>query len=261
MKLKRSFMRKYFIILISLSTSICFAQTWNNSPIPNTSKQMVLVLTDSITSTNGELVYFERQNDKGSWKKISSTIPIVLGRNGLGWGRGLNSIDSLKLPMKTEGDGRSPAGVFELGAAFGYVSANEMKGLKIPYIPITEMVECIDDIKSSYYNQIVARDDIKEIDWQSSEKMFFAEIWYQQGIVVEQNTNPIINGSGSCIFLHNWSQPNETTAGCTEMEPEKLKELIYWLDSSSNPILIQLTKQLFNEYQNPWQLPIPIDIP
>jgi len=255
--------RKYFLILISLSTSICFAQTWNNSPIPNTSKQMVLVLTDSITSTNGELVYFERQNDKSSWKKISSTIPIVLGRNGLGWGRGLNFIDSLKLPMKIEGDGRSPAGVFELGAAFGYANANanEMKGLKIPYIPITEMVECVDDIKSSYYNQIVARDDIKEVDWQSSEKMFFAEIWYQQGIVIEQNTNPIINGSGSCIFLHNWSQPNETTAGCTEMEPEKLKELIYWLDSSSNPILIQLTKQLFNEYQNPWQLPIPIDIP
>jgi len=254
-------MKKYFLTLILLSTSLCFTQTKIESPIPGNSKQIVLVLTDSITSTKGELVYFERQNDKGSWEKISSTIPIVLGRNGLGWGRGLNSIDSLKLPMKTEGDGRSPAGVFELGAAFGYASANEMKGLKIPYIPITEMVECIDDIKSSYYNQIVARDDIKGVDWQSSEKMFFAEIWYQQGIVVEQNTNPIVNGSGSCIFLHNWSQPNETTAGCTEMEPAKLKELIYWLDSSSNPILIQLTKQLFIEYQNPWRLPIPIDIP
>ena len=35
--------------------------------------------------------------------------------------------------MKTEGDGRSPAGVFELGAAFGYATAEEMKGLKISY--------------------------------------------------------------------------------------------------------------------------------
>jgi L,D-peptidoglycan transpeptidase YkuD (ErfK/YbiS/YcfS/YnhG family) len=136
-----------------------------------------------------------------------------------------------------------------------------MKGLKIPYIPITEMVECIDDIKSTFYNQIVNRDKIEEVDWQSSEKMFFAEIWYQQGIVVEQNTNLIINGSGSCIFLHNWSQPNETTAGCTEIEPAKLTELIHWLDSSSNPIIVQLTKQLFKKYQKSWQLPFLKELP
>ncbi len=254
-------MKKYIAILILILTSVCFTQTKIESPIPRDSKQMLIVLTDSVKSTKGELFYFERQNNKSSWKKISNTIPIVLGRNGLGWGRGLNSIDSLKLPMKTEGDGRSPAGVFELGAAFGYASSDEMKGLKISYIPITEMVECIDDIKSSFYNQIVTRDKIEKVDWQSSEKMFFAEIWYQQGIVVEQNTNPIVNGSGSCIFLHNWSQPNETTAGCTEMEPVKLKEIIYWLDSTSNPILIQLTKQLFTEYQQLWQLPFTKDIP
>lgn len=254
-------MKTYFAILILVLTSVCFAQTVIESPIPWDSKQLVIVLTDSVKSAKGELIYFERQNDKSSWKKISNTVPIVLGRNGLGWGRGLNSIDSLKLPMKTEGDGRSPAGVFKLGAAFGYASSDEMKGLKISYIPITEMIECIDDVKSSYYNMIVTRDKIEKVDWQSSEKMFFAEIWYQQGIVVEQNTNPTVNGSGSCIFLHNWSQPNETTTGCTEMEPEKLKELIYWLDSSSNPVLVQLTKQLFTEYQQIWHLPFLKDIP
>jgi D-alanyl-D-alanine dipeptidase len=254
-------MKKYFLVLILSLTSICFTQTTIDSPIPNNCKQMLLVITDSPTSTKGELVYFEIQNDKSSLKNIIYTINIVLCINGLGWGRGLNSIDSSKLPMKTEGDGRSPAGVFELGAAFGYATADEMKGLKISYLPITEMVECIDDIKSNYYNQIVTRDKIEKVDWQSSEKMFFAEIWYQQGIVVEQNTNPVASGSGSCIFIHNWSRPDETTAGCTEMEPAKLKELIYWLESSANPVLIQLTKQLFTEYKQSWQLPLPIDIP
>lgn len=254
-------MKKYFVILIFSLTSICFTQTTIDSPIPNNCKQMLLVVTDSPTSTKGELVYFERESDNSPWKNISNTISVVLGRNGLGWGNGLNSVDSSKLPMKTEGDGRSPAGVFELGAAFGYASADEMEGLNISYIPITEMVECIDDIKSSYYNMIVSRDEIDEVDWQSSEKMFFAEIWYEQGIVVEQNVAPIIKGSGSCIFLHNWSQPNETSAGCTEMEPAKLTELIRWLDSSSNPILVQLTKQLFTDFQQLWQLPSPEDIP
>ncbi|HEX9250765.1 MAG TPA: hypothetical protein VF870_00910, partial [Ignavibacteriaceae bacterium] len=118
-------------------------------------------------------------------------------------------------------------------------------------------VECIDDINSAYYNTIVSRDKIEKVDWQSSEKMFFADIWYEQGIIVEQNTNPVVDGAGSCIFLHNWSTPNETTAGCTEMEPARLKEIIYWLDSSANPVLVQLTKQLFIEYQQSWELPSP----
>lgn len=253
-------MKKYFSILVLYFCSFCFAQAANNLPIPEDSRQMILVLTDSITSTNGNLFCFEKQNEKNVWTQINNKIPVVLGRNGLGWGRGLNSIDSSKLPTKTEGDGRSPAGVFELGAAFGYSTAEEMKGLKIPYIPITEMVECIDDIKSDYYNLIVKQDEIEKVDWQSSEKMFFADIWYQQGVIVEHNTNPISNGSGSCIFLHNWSHPDETSAGCTEMKPINLKKIIYWLDSSANPILIQLTKQLFTEYQNIWNLPDPIDI-
>lgn len=251
---------KIFSNLILLFSSFCFAQPANDLPIPENSSQILLVLTDSITSTKGYLFYFEKQKDKNSWTQIENKIPVILGKNGLGWGRGLNSIDSSKLPIKTEGDGRSPAGVFELGTAFGYSTADEMKGLKIPYIPITEMVECIDDIKSDYYNQIVKRDEIKKVDWQSSEKMFFADIWYQQGVIVNQNTNEISKGSGSCIFLHNWSKPNETSAGCTEMEPINLKKIIYWLDSSANPILIQLTKRLFTEYKNIWKLPDPVDI-
>ena len=53
---------------------------------------------------------------------------------------------------------------------------------------------------------------------------------------------------------------NETSAGCTEMEPAKLKEIIYWLDASANPVLVQLTKQLLKEYQKPWQLPFPEEL-
>lgn len=250
---------KIYSILVLLFSAICLGQPANDLPIPENSSQMIFVLTDSTTSSKGNLFCFEKQKDKDVWIQIDNKIPVVLGRNGLGWGRGLNSIDSSRLPIKTEGDGRSPAGVFELGAAFGYATSDEMKGLKIPYLPITELVECIDDINSDYYNQIIKRDEINEIDWLSSEKMFFAEIWYEQGVIVNQNTDPISKGSGSCIFLHNWSKSNETSAGCTEMEPINLKKIIHWLDSSSNPILIQLTRQLFTEYQNIWKLPYPID--
>lgn len=234
---------------------MCLSQSTIDSPVPKNCRQMILVITDSIKSTDGNLLYFERESEKSPWHQISNIIPVVLGRNGLGWGRGLNSIDSSKLLVKTEGDGRSPAGVFNLSAAFGYANAEEMKALKIPYIQITEMLECIDDIKSSHYNQLLLRNEVKEVDWQSSEKMYFSDIWYEQGVIIDHNANPIVREAGSCIFLHNWSLPNETTAGCTEMEPANMKKIIYWLDSSYNPVLVQLTKQLYHEYQQSWGLP------
>jgi zinc D-Ala-D-Ala dipeptidase len=254
-------MKIFISTVVILLASVCFSQNQGSAPIPNDCEQIIVVITDSALSTKGELVYFERKNESSFWIRVSNKIPVVIGRTGLGWGKGLNDVDSSKLPIKKEGDGRSPAGVFKLGAAFGYTPPDEMKGVKISYLPITEMVECIDDIKSEYYNQIVNRSEIKDVDWQSSEKMFFADIWYEQGIVVEHNTNPVINGAGSCIFIHNWSQPDETTAGCTEMEPTNLKKIIYWLDSSANPVLIQLTRNLYQEYQQAWQLPLQKEIP
>ncbi len=253
--MKCIFKMKYYIVLFLLYSSLCFSQTLIESPISVNTHQMILVLSDSVKSTSGNLYRFERSNSKGKWLQVGETIPIVLGRNGMAWGRGLNPIDTSKLAVKTEGDGKSPAGVFKLSSAFGYASPDEMQRLKLPYIHITELSECIDDINSAHYNKIVLRNEIENVDWQSSEKMFYADIYYEQGVIVDQNINPVIGGSGSCIFLHNWSIPDETSSGCTEMEPINMKEIIYWLDTSASPVLVQLTQQLYSDYQRRWELP------
>jgi D-alanyl-D-alanine dipeptidase len=245
-----------FILLL---TSLSYSQN-SNSPVPEDSHQMLLMLTDSSNSTKGYLYRFERDGNESDWEYVGEKIPVVLGRNGLAWGRGLHPIDSLKLPTKIEGDGKSPAGIFTLTYAFGYVSSTEMTELNINYLEITSMRECIDDVKSRYYNKLVNNNEVDTVDWQSSEKMYFADIYYEQGVVVDQNVNPVIKGAGSCIFLHNWSNPDETSAGCTEMSPENMKEIIYWLDYSAYPILIQLTMQLYNEYQQSWELPKNINL-
>lgn len=249
----------YCLMLTIFLTSFCYSQT-SGSPVPSDSRQMILVLTDSVNATDGFLYRFERLGDNKNWYPIAEKIPIVLGRNGMAWGWGLNPIDTSKLSIKIEGDGKSPAGVFTLSSAFGYARSDEMKGLKIHYIHITSTLECIDDVNSEFYNQLVNNNEVERIDWQSSEKMYFADIWYEQGIIVDQNINPIIKGGGSCIFLHNWSDPNETSAGCTEMDPVNLKEIIYWLDASANPVLVQLTQQLYNDYQQSWELQKNINI-
>ena len=246
----------YLIGLIILTIYSCQSKS-NDSVIPETSYQSVLVLTDSLEAAKGSLYYFERDSTDLNWKIIGDKIPVVLGRNGLGWGSGLHdSTNMFSFPLKKEGDGKSPAGVFNLSFVFGYEAEEEMQNIKMPYLQITDMAECIDDVNSEYYNQIVKRDEIENVDWESSEKMKSYDIYYQLGVVVEHNCNPIKKEGGSCIFLHNWSNPNETMAGCTAMDPTKMREIVYWLNIDRQPVLIQLTKKAYNVLLMQWELPI-----
>lgn len=247
------------LILLLLLLSIQLYAGDDTLRIPFSSNQIILVITDSATATNGTLYYMDRENNQEEWKMSSGQIPVVLGRSGLGWGIGLHkSPRNSELPDKAEGDGKSPAGVFTLSHIFGYATAEVMTNLKMPYIHITELMECIDDVNSDYYNQIVSRkavEALEVVDWQSSEKMRHAGIYYELGVIVDHNSNDIKNGAGSCIFLHNWAKPDETMAGCTAMAPDKMKELVYWLDETKNPVLVQLTKQLYHELIKKWNLP------
>ncbi len=229
----------------------------DSSPIPADSEQLVIVVTDSVKSTKGMLYFYERESEASDWHSELNNIPVVLGRSGLGWGVGLNEVPgSMPLPVKREGDGRSPAGVFRLGPVFGYKPANEVQSMKMPYLHVTEFTECIDDINSQLYNQIVSRDTVEMIDWNSSEKMRELGVYYELGVVVEHNTDSIINGSGSCIFLHNWARPDETMAGCTAMAPENLKNIVSYLDINRNPVLVQLSRELYNNLLGQWKLPM-----
>jgi L,D-peptidoglycan transpeptidase YkuD (ErfK/YbiS/YcfS/YnhG family) len=120
-------------------------------------------------------------------------------------------------------------------------------------------MECIDDVNSKYYNRIVSRKEIEdsdEVDWHSSEKMRNAGIYYELGVVVDHNSNNIVSGAGSCIFLHNWADPDETMSGCTGMAPENMKEIVYRLDESKSPVLVQLTKEIYHDVINEWDLPV-----
>lgn len=248
-------------ISVSIDPSPAWSQEAPGTPVPETSEQMILVLSDSFDATTGWLHRFERESVDADWAAVGPVTLISLGRNGLGLGSGLHEIDPDDMPVKREGDGKSPAGVFRLSSAFGYSPADQLDDLELPYTHVTELLECVDDVNSGYYNQIVLRDAVDEVDWESSEKMLMSGVWYEKGIVVDHNASPVIPGAGSCIFLHNWSNPEDTTAGCTAMAPPALTEIIYWLDSDADPVLVQLTESMYREYQRAWELPgsFPID--
>ncbi|HKU80441.1 MAG TPA: hypothetical protein VJQ42_11415, partial [Rhodanobacteraceae bacterium] len=80
-------------------------------------RQAILVTVPDWNATSGTLRTYERKH--GAWREVGHAAPVVIGHAGAAWGIGLNPRQS-DGPIKREGDGRSPAGVFAIGRAFGY---------------------------------------------------------------------------------------------------------------------------------------------
>ena len=109
-------------------------------------QQLIVVRTATLSSTKGILQRYER-NSKG-WYKKDNPIAIKVGRNGLGWGRGLHSIPQHAKIIKKEGDEKSPMGIFWLEHAFGYAPFKT----NYPYKVYTSNDHCVDDVNSVLYN-------------------------------------------------------------------------------------------------------------
>ncbi len=225
-----------------------------SGPVPEESGQMLLVIGDSLTASTGSLQRFQRSSG-GKWLPLGKEQAVILGRNGMGWGRGLHRLSTSEMPRKAEGDGRSPAGVFELGAVFGRTPPDRLPDLRMPYVRNNRLLECVDDPTSFCYNQLVGTDTVNRRDWTSAERMGYVGAWYDQGVVIRHNWQPVVPGAGSCIFLHNLVDPKETTAGCTELEAAELSRLITWLDSSRSPVLVQLPREWYLSRKASWKLP------
>ena len=197
---------------------------------------------------------FERGGATAGWKARKPGITVVVGKNGLGQGRGLVHVDFKAAPKKKEGDDRAPAGIFRLSSAFGYAPARSAAWVKLPYLALSKQVEGIDDPTSRFYNKLVDRSKIEKIDWRSSERMRRDDVRYKWGVVVDHNP-AAIPGAGSCIFLHIWMSPATSTAGCTAMPEGDLVRLIRWLDPSQLPILVQMPRAAYRSVRAKYGLP------
>ncbi len=214
------------------------------------------------SATDGTLRRFERARG-GAWVPVGEAVPVVVGRSGLGWGLGLHG-SSGRGPVKAEGDGRAPAGVFRLSAAFGYAGS---MATGLPYVP-TPGLQCVDDRSSASYNR-VRRPDARP-DWDSYETMRRGDGLYRIGAIVAHNGPGLdpalvpgaaltgaapVAGAGSCIFLHVWRGPGSSTAGCTAMPDPALAGVLAWLDADAQPVLVQLPEAERAARRASWGLP------
>ena len=219
------------------------------------SLQMLVVMTQDWNEIHGTGQRYERSDRNRKWRPAGSTFPVVVGKTGLGWGRGMQPdiAGAADGPVKHEGDRKAPAGIFRLTLSFGY-SSEPLPGARLQYIALTPSVECVDDPQSSRYNQLFDSQGVTR-DWNSSEQMRRDDELYRWGVFVAHNVGPAVSGAGSCVFLHIWQGPEVGTVGCTAMEQVNVELLLRWLDPAKHPVLVQLPAAQYARYRNAWSLP------
>jgi D-alanyl-D-alanine dipeptidase len=218
------------LLLLAVGAS---AQRPSDRALIAKSDKLIIVTTPEWNSVTGYFTRYARTGDH--WTKVGESVAVVVGKNGMAWDPKITKDRDASDPVKHEGDGRSPAGVFALRSTFGF-EQNPRGAYK--YRPLTPGSECVDDVKSPHYNLIVDRDSERTIDWTSSEKMrdIPGYVW---GAVVDYNVRENnVRGNGSCIFLHVWSGPGKGTAGCTAMPEPVMEELVHWLNDKT--LLVQM---------------------
>jgi len=219
----------------------------SSSDVIGASGQLIVVTSRNWDDIQGTAQRYER--DGKTFRKVGNAFPVVVGKNGMGWGKGLGSVEAVEGPVKREGDGKAPAGIFKLGTAFGYDTSADTR---LPYLALTPTTECVDDSQSSRYNELVDSAAMAK-DWNSSEHMRKEE-GYRKGIFIEHNT-PATAASGSCIFFHVWRGPTAPTAGCTAMDQGDIAALLKWLDPRESPLLVQMPEAQYERFREGWKLP------
>jgi len=207
-------------------------------------RQLILVVTPEWGAIEGKLQRYERtEGGSAAWRQYGEALPVVVGKNGLAWAAEFTAkLGDPSDPVKREGDGRSPAGIFTIGPAFGYDPASSHGQLMIDYLQVTKDFECVDDCQSTYYNQLRERSRTPRHDWSSSEVMRRDDDYYRLGVVINHNYPEPVACRGSCIFLHLWEGPGIGTVGCTAMAAHSMVEVVRWLDRARMPVLIQMTE-------------------
>lgn len=186
--------------------------------------QVVSVTAKSMGDVKVSIQPYEKKD--GEWRRTLNKMKGVIGKKGF-------------TKSKKEGDGKSPVGIYSFGTAFG--SETKPDGLKMGYRKTTKYDYWMDDQSSQDYNKWKTYKGDPDQKWKSFEKMNHE--LYKYGAVINYNTNPIVKGKGSAIFLHVWRGETKPTAGCVATAEKNVLDLLKWLDPAQKPHIIMGTEE------------------
>lgn len=220
-------------------------------------KQMIVCVAPAGNSFEGTLQLFHR-DATGRWQVDGNPWPVLFGRGGLAWGRGINPPQPGL--QKVEGDHRNPAGLFKIGFVLGYAPTLPDGAKGWPYHQVTDRDAWIDNPALSQfpYNHLYTLPPGAPFPpWWPMEHMHLGDDAYRWLVLIEHNYDHPVSGAGTEIFFHIRRGDHYRTAGCTTMEEDRLESLIKWLQPGSHAMLAELTRDDYARVWNEWHLPPP----
>lgn len=180
--------------------------------------QLVTVEAQSTGSTSATLTMWQRSGS--CWRPAGGPWVADVGYNGLS-------------AHKEEGDGTTPIGLYGISSSFYGNGPNP--GVHGSY----HVLVCGDwwdeNPSSPEYNtfQHVATCGTANVFGGGSEALWTETTAYQSFAVIEYNTNPVIDGAGSAIFIHD--NVGGPTDGCVSLAPGNLDTLLRWFQPGESP--------------------------
>lgn len=221
--------------------------------VPEDCEQLIVALAPDWDAMRGVLQRYERSGS-GPWRRVGADVPVLFGKNGLAWGRGLAGQEESGRHKK-ERDGRAPAGIFRIGKIYTYDAALP-EGSNFPFHQVTRADAWIDDPKRPDYNRFVTIDDPENPPpWFGKQKMRHNDFAYRWLVEIRHNSDPPVPNEGSAIFFHIRRGPSRPSAGCTTMPETALVEVITWLRAERNPCYVLLPRSLYQAKADEWHLP------
>jgi len=226
-----------------------------SAQLGNSTRQVIVARAPSWNSNTASLQCYQRASSRDPWQPVfAKPFPVLLGKKGLAWGRGVFTPPNNGVPLKVEKDWRAPAGVFQLGLLFGY-AAQGPTGARWPYHQVGPLDAYVDDPQNPYYNQHVRVDPRRIPPWFEKQKMRLGDAAYKWMLEIRHNQKPAAPGYGSAIFFHVRRGVDKPSAGCTTMAVENLERLIRWVDPAAYPHYVLLPAADYDYLRASWRLP------
>jgi L,D-peptidoglycan transpeptidase YkuD (ErfK/YbiS/YcfS/YnhG family) len=182
-------------------------------------RQLLTVVAPRSASTSGELRLWRRS--AGCWLPVAGPWPAWLGQRGVS-------------DHKREGDRTTPTGVYGFGRTMYGLGPNP--GVRYAYHDIVCGDWWVEDPRSRWYNRFRhVRCGARPPFRVTSEDLSRSPTAYRHFAVIRYNTDPVVPGRGSGIFLH--ASTGKPTLGCISLPLARLVTVFRWLRPASAPAI------------------------
>ncbi len=160
----------------------------------------------------------------GTLSAGGKTYPCTIGRSGV--------IDPEK---KTEGDGKTPLGVYPLRTLYYRADRVAKPATGLPLRVLTPQTGWCEDPSHPDYNREISLPHPAVTDHMTRD-----DALYDYVVVIGHNDSPVVPGKGSAIFIHIAKPEWTPTAGCVGLKtPDMLEVLKTCTESSTIEIRLE----------------------